>query len=313
MTTASVTHHHIVKTAADLAPDIRAAADAPERGRTVDPDLIEKLRSARLFDMVVPRDYGGLEVDVITMMRAIEEVAIADGATGWCVAIGVGTAIVSAYLPEDVARPIFRPGVITGGPVEPAGRLTRDGDGALRLSGRWKFASGSPHCSWLVAGALVFDGDQPRMLEGGMPDWRLAVVPRDGVQIIDTWSVSGLRGTGSHDIAIENAHVAEERTIPFLTAASAMQGALYRFPIVSFLALSIAPVVCGIARRALDELIVLAERKTPTGAATPLRERGVAQHEVARAEATLRASRALLYETAAEAWDTLESGGRLTV
>ncbi|MEX2246508.1 MAG: acyl-CoA dehydrogenase family protein [Dehalococcoidia bacterium] len=302
--------HDLIETARTLAPTIRATAGETERLGTLAPAVLEKLRDARLFDLVLPRTFGGLEVDIITMMRVIEEVAIADGATGWCVGIGVGTSIVSAFLRDDVARQIFRPGVITGGPVAPLGRLT-PAEGGFRLTGRWPFASGSPHCEWLIGGALVFEGDAPRIVNGA-PDWRLAVMPRADVEILDTWHVSGLRGTGSNDIAAKNIFVPEDRTVPFLTSGPVQPGPLYHFPMIGFLALTIAPVATGIARRAIDELVDLARKKVPTGRGTTLRERPVAQQEIAKAEAEVRAGRAFLYEAAGDAWNTLSAGGRLT-
>ena len=302
----------LIQRARDLAPAVRAAADETERGRRVPQHLLQLLIDARLFDIVLPQSLGGLEVDILTMMRIIEEISIADGATGWTVGIGAGTSILAAFLAEDVARAIYTPGTITGGPVAPMGRATPV-DGGYRVTGRWPFASGSEHCAWLAGGSLVFEGPAPRMLAEGVPDWRMMIFPAADVEIIDTWSVTGLRGTGSHDIAVHDAFVPAERSISLLAMEPKHSGPLYRFPIFPFLTVSIATVSTGIARRAIDDFIALAQSKVSTGSGVPMRERTTIQSEVAQAEATLRSARAFLYETVAEVWAHIEAGNTATV
>jgi alkylation response protein AidB-like acyl-CoA dehydrogenase len=302
MTTVSI-EPDVVAAARELAPAVRESADETERLRHLAPGILQQLRDAQLFDLVLPRKFGGLEVDILTMMRVVEELSAADGATGWCVGIGVGTSIVSASLDEDVAREIFAPGNIWGGPVAPMGRATPV-EGGHRVTGRWQFASGCNHCSWLVGGSLIFEGDAPKMLANGMPAWRLMTFPREDVEIIDTWNVSGLRGTGSHDIAVKDAFVPENRSMGILADGPVQPGPLYRYPIFGFLALSVAPVATGIARRAIDEVLELAQKKTPTGSRGSLRERGTVQADIALAEAELRSGRGFMYEVAEEIWET---------
>ena len=307
--TTTATATDIIASAQALGPVVRAGADATEAGRKLDPGVFHALSEARMFDLVLPRALGGLEVDITTMMRVIEEVSIADGATGWCVGIGVGTSVISGTLPDNVAREIFAPGVVTGGPVAPLGRATPV-EGGYRVTGRWPFASGIDHCAWAVGGSIVLEGDAPRMLAPGAPDWRLMLFPKADIEVVDTWRVSGLSGTGSHDIAVKDVFVPEERSIALGVQKPVQTGPLYRFPIFGFLALSIAPVATGIARRAIDELVELAQTKVPTGGRSGLRERAVAQYEIAQAEAELRSCRAFMYEAAAEVWDALLAGGR---
>ncbi|MDP9238211.1 MAG: acyl-CoA dehydrogenase family protein [Chloroflexota bacterium] len=302
----------MIAAAAMLAPTVREFADEAERGRQCPPKLVEILHEHRMFDMILPEKYGGLEVDMMTMVRVLEELAVADGSTSWVVGIGCGTSIISAYMPETTARDVFRKGVVTGGAMAPNGRATPV-DGGFRVSGRWPFASGSTHCSWLVGGTLIFDGDQPRMVSAGMPDWRTMVFPTSEVEIIDTWHVSGLRGTGSRDMAVKDVFVPDDRAIGFMSSKPYVDGPMYRFPILGFLALSIAPIPLGIARRALDELAELAGSKMPMGSMSKLRDRAVTQYELAQAEAKLRSARAWLYELTEEIWDKVVAGDEATM
>lgn len=311
MTTATAPND-LIASAIALQPTIRDFADETERMRQCPPALVDILHQHRMFDMILPKTYGGLEADIPTMVRVLEELAVADGSTAWAVGIGCGTSIISAAMPEATAREVFQPRVVTGGAQAPNGRAVRV-DGGYRVSGRWGFASGCTHCSWLVGGTLIMDGDAPRMLEGGLPDWRTMLFPMSDIEIIDTWHVSGLRGTGSRDMQVKDVFVPDERAISLVAAQRHVDGPTYRFPVLGFLALTIAPIPLGIARRAIDELLMLAGAKTPMGAMNKLRDRAVVQYEIAQAEAKLRSARAWLHEITDEIWEQAVRGDEVSM
>jgi alkylation response protein AidB-like acyl-CoA dehydrogenase len=151
------------------------------------------------------------------------------------------------------------------------------------------------------------------MLPNGMPDVRLLFAPAADVQIHDTWHVSGLRATGSHDIEFAGLLVPPERSASVFSDRPVEPGRLYAVPLFGLLALAIAGVAVGIARGALDDLAELAGAKTPTGSRRLLAERAGVQAEVARAEAGLRAARAQLFDAIDTAWDAVEPGGEVPV
>lgn len=293
----------VLADAAALDPAIRAAADEIEERRTLTEPIVDGLRQAGLFRMCVPQSVGGLELDPTTFVDAIERVAIADGSAGWCVMIGATTGLVAAYLDPDTAFEIYGkdPGVVTGGVVAPMGRGTAV-DGGHRVTGRWAFGSGSGHSDWLVAGYIT---------EGAPP--LLAVLPRADVTIVDTWTVSGLRGTGSNDMVLDDVFVPTTRSFSLFADRPRETGPLYRFPLFGLLALGISAVSLGIARRSIEELLSLASNKKPTGSRRQLAERTTVQADVARAEAAVRSSRAFLHDAIGEAWEEAERGDRISV
>jgi alkylation response protein AidB-like acyl-CoA dehydrogenase len=303
----------VLDAARALAPEIRAAADRIEQDRRVPPDLVGALADAGVFRLCVARAYGGLESEVAETLTVLEAVAEADGSTGWIAAIGVTTGLVSGYLAPEFAHEIYgtNPRVVTGGVFAPKGKAIAV-DGGYRVRGRWSFASGCQHCAWLLGGSVVFDGDKPRLLPRGIPDSRMMLFPAAAVEIIDTWTVSGLRGTGSHDIAVADVFVPEGRSASLITDQPRESGLLYRFPAFGLLALAISAVALGIARRALDELRALAAEKTPTGGQRLLAERPTVQAAIARAEAGLRAARAFLFEAVGNAWHSAQREGLLS-
>ena len=152
------------------------------------------------------------------------------------------------------------------------------------------------------------DGDQPRMVPPGRADWRFAFFPASEATIVDTWHAAGLKGTGSHDITVDGIRVPEERTAaPFFEPAR-HDGPLYRMPPWSIFMTLMAGLPLGIARRALAEFTELAKRKSRSMEGTCLADDAAIQVDIAQAEADLQAARALVFETFAQTWKSLQEG-----
>jgi alkylation response protein AidB-like acyl-CoA dehydrogenase len=144
----------------------------------------------------------------------------------------------------------------------------------------------------------------------------MVYLPRDSCEVIDTWHVMGMRGTGSHDVAVSDIFVPNARAFPIVpefTPGIHYRGALYRFPIIGIVASNLTPLLLAVARRAIDEVVALAQGKVPVTRSTLLRERASAQAKLARAEGVLRAGRVLLYDTLSEAWQAVLAGGTFSL
>lgn len=304
----------VLDAARSLAPDLSERALENEQRRTMAPDLIDKMRAAGLFHLGLPAELGGLECDPVTIVETIEELSRADGAAGWIASIGNGTTFF-AWLDPAVAEEIVshRADFVTAGAFAPTGTARPDGDD-LVVDGRWTFVSGCSHADWFFTGVMVTDGEQPRQLPSGRPDWRWAVYPANDATIHDTWHVAGLRGTGSHDVSAQGVRVPAERTMmPFFEPAR-FDGPLYRLPFATLLMSMFAGIPLGIARRALDEFTALAARKSRgmAGGAAMVEDAAI-QVELARAEAAVRSARALVVESVGAAWETVLAGDELGV
>jgi alkylation response protein AidB-like acyl-CoA dehydrogenase len=294
-----------------LVPDIKAAADDIERDRHLPRRVVDAMARAGVFRLCVPRAVGGLEADPLTLLRVIETLARADGSAGWCAMIGATSGVTSAYLRTDVAQEIYGdPLIVTGGVFAPKGTAVAV-DGGYRVSGRWPFASGCEHCAWLMGGSVIEENGELRRLANGMPDARMMLFPASDVRIIDTWAVAGLRGTGSHDIAVSDIIVPHERSVSLSSDRPCHAGPLFVFPVFGLLALGIAAVALGIARSAIEELTALAQDKTPAGGRRRLADRSMVQVDLAQAEAVLGAARAFVDEVVAETWDAAVRDGAI--
>ena len=287
-----------------MAPAIAARGDEIEQGRRLPTDLVEKLSTAGCFRAMVPASHGGQGLTFAEQLLVIRELARADGSVGWTVMIGSSAPVVLGLLPRSSFDQIYAkgPDVILGGAFNPKGVATPV-DGGYRVSGRWSFASGCQHCHWFVAHCMVDDGR--------MPPVRMMVLPPSDVEIADTWYVSGLCGTGSHDFVVDDVFVPDERSFT-LWDEPALDGPLWRIPELSLSSLMMANVAVGIAEGALGEITTLASGKVPMLADSTLGANALFQHDLAEADARLRAARALLAADAATAWRIADAGRELS-
>jgi alkylation response protein AidB-like acyl-CoA dehydrogenase len=303
-----------VAAARELTPLIRTYAGESERGRRLAAPVVDALRSARLFTMGLPASLGGSETPVAAALQAIEQIAYADGATGWNVMIAFDTGFMAGFLhapqPRALIASIRQP--ILSGSVSPPGRLVRTA-GGYRLTGRWRFGSGCQQADLFVVGAVLGEDGSRVMGTNVMHDILWVTVPAAEVTIADTWHVAGLRGTGSHDFAVEDLFIAEGFVEPVHLDAPSETGPLYALGVIPAFGIVKAAVAVGIARHAIEALKELALAKTPTGQTSLLRERPAVQADLARAQACVRSARALMDEVAADVWHSVINGGRPSI
>jgi alkylation response protein AidB-like acyl-CoA dehydrogenase len=276
-----------------IAAEIAARAAEIEDARSVPRDLVNKLKSIGLFRLFVPRSHGGLELALPAGLEIITALSRLDGSVGWTVMIGCGSAIFAGLLRRETYEQIYQsgPDVILGGSAQPAGTAERT-TGGWRVNGQWPFASGSPHADWLFGLCTVTENGKPLVGSAGQPQVRGFLLPAGDWDIKDTWHAMGLKGTGSHHIALKDAVVPEANIINVETGVPCVPGPLY--PAVrQVLPLCHSAFCVGVAEGALDELVALANTgRQQLRAATPMRESEAFQLELGRVAADLRAAQA---------------------
>ena len=302
--------------ARDLGPLIREHAPEAERERRLSKPVIDALNQAGITKMLLPKSLGGLETDPVTMLRVVEEIASFDSVAGWLLMVSSSGAYTGARLSAETAEEVFRDAndwMIAAAfqpPVE-----AREVDGGFKLTGQRPLASFAHSARWILLTALVMEGTQPRAVNG-IPVVIAAIMPARDVEVLDTWHGLGLRGSDSADVSVRDLFVPRTFTLPLAPQFEPNRhyaSALYRMPMLAATVLaSISPVAIAIARNAVDEVRALSSKRVPMGSSVTLRDRGVAQARLGRAEAMLRSARAFMYETMADVWERTKAGETFT-
>jgi alkylation response protein AidB-like acyl-CoA dehydrogenase len=300
--------------ARELAPKIRAAADEIDETRELPRALFEALADAGLFHMALPRSMGCPELDLPSYVEVIEELGKADASTAWMVNQGAIFATYAARMPHAAARAIWIDpprSVVANTPAPTAQAVVVPG--GYRVTGRQGFSTGCRHASWVAAHAQVTEGGRVRLDRDGQPEARYLFVPVAEAELLDTWHVRGMRGTGTHHFAVSDVFVPEERTVLSVTAPLVETGPLYRLPRTLEFASGDAAVALGVARACLDAFAELAGAKTPRAMSALLRDQPMVQADVGHAEAHLRAGRAFLTETVRDVWASVGATGAVSL
>jgi len=289
-----------------LEPEIKAASAAIEAERRLPPALAHKLMEAGVFRMGTPRVYGGGELDPMSQVRIVEELARIEGSVGWLSMISTAGSFLPAFLEPAAAQRLF--GAVesaVAGQVRPPQRADLV-EGGYRLSATYHFGSGCQHASVITCGCHVYENGELRR-HGRHPEYRVLLVPASKASIVDVWDTTGMRGTGSNDIVLDNVFV------PFSDSTTMMDkphasGPLYKFP--PLFLVSHAGVPLGIARNALDFVEELMQRKKVIPGNQLMREDPTFQETIASCEAQLGAARSYVYATLEDLWETLCQGQR---
>jgi alkylation response protein AidB-like acyl-CoA dehydrogenase len=282
-----------------LQPMLNAAGPRCDAESELPTNVVEALHDAGLFRLLIPLDLEGAEVDLRTFSAVIEAVAEGDGSAAWCLGQNAVSNMTSAYMPPDEAQRMFSDrrivlawGAGVNGQAIPA-------EGGFRVSGRWGFASGSRHATWLGGQAPIKTPDGSQSLElDGSPSYRTFVFPKASCQVTVGWDAIGLRGTGSDsyevsDVFVPNAYLFK-RTVP-----APHPGALYRIPLAAVYPIAFASVAVGLARAILGAFIDMARNKVPQGL-IPMRDSDAIQSLLGHAATRLNSARINLHHTLGE-------------
>jgi len=285
-------------------------AEESEAQRHLHTDVVDSLVNSGGLRFWVPIEYGGPALTISSGLAHLVDVSKADGAAGWCAMIANCTALAAYRIRPDWAEKIYAdPAVCTGGFGMPAGTATIV-DGGLEVTGTWAWGSGIDHCTWVGGGVMVVDSEgQPATTTDGSASPFVFFDP-DDIELLDTWHVSGLKGTGSTDYSVKKAFVPEGRWAQFLGGEPYVQGPATRFSFFGALACGVAAVTIGLGERAIDELVQVGSKK-PAGSGKSLSERTAVQAELAMAQASIRQAKTYLLSVADHAWDVAAAGSDL--
>ena len=300
---------------AALADAIRAGGNEAQQLRRVPSPTVDTLVEAGLFRFTIPRELGGEDATVLETIEVLEAISAVDGSVGWNVMLGSEiNAMAAGGMDPGIAKEVFlnNPQVIMcggGGPGSRPNRAVLNSDGSYNVWGQATFISGCHNAEWCFVPAPVFVGEELQRTPEGGPIVRMFFLHRSQWEILDTWDVACLRGSGSHDVLVRGGHVpANHADVGLVSFPARYDNPVYRIPVPLRLAYNKAAVAIGVAKGTLDAFAELASTKTPMLSSQLLRDRPVAQQRMGESMAMYRSARAFLFEAMGEVSDELLAG-----
>ncbi|MFT3695656.1 MAG: acyl-CoA dehydrogenase family protein [Kofleriaceae bacterium] len=247
-----ITSEELIRRATGLVPMLRANAQKADRERRMPRENLAALEQTEILRATRPLQHGGSEMDTMTKIRVMSELARGDGSTAWVALLySDGNYLVSLF-PDEVQAEIFAdPHARITATLIPAGMAKKDGDG-FRVTGRWPFNTGCLDAQYVVQPAVI-------ELEAGAPEVCLFLMSYKDMTIVDDWYVSGLRGTGSNTVAGEHVFVPESRMLRLRDAkwgahrsVANKDKVLYRTGPIPYVLSSACTVMPGLAKAAME-------------------------------------------------------------
>ncbi|TDI59874.1 MAG: hypothetical protein E2O92_06700 [Alphaproteobacteria bacterium] len=289
--------------------------DAQEIRRLPD-DCVETLVDEGFFRFTLPRELGGEDATTIETIKVLEAMAAIDASVAWNVMLGSEiNAMAAGGMDPKIAKEIFLDNPRTvmcggGGPGSVPARAEKQSDGSYKVWGESTFISGCYNSEWCFMPAPEVAPGQD-VTQADPTTTRMRFMHKSQWEILDTWDVAGLRGSGSNTVKADGAIVRPEHADLDLVAFPAHYGnPAFRIPIPLRLSYNKVAIALGVARGALDAFVDLAHNKVPMLSPSKLMDRPIAQIKIAENEAKYRAARAYVMETMAAVEDELEGTDR---
>lgn len=293
------TRAELLAKARALQPLLREHAVQADVERKASAAVIDAVSEAGFFRLLAPQRFGGAEADLHTVLEVSEVLGEADASVGWLVGLGAPATLLAAHFPDQARSEVFA----DDGNVRIAGSANagpaRRVDGGLRVSGRWPYASGSPHAGWATVLATLTDDS------GHRSDTYWCLIPASDLRLEDTWRTTGMRGTGSNTWVGEDVFVPEYRTIPAdaLTNDAVPKPGddqIFRLPFPPLALLVLLGPILGITAAALKYTIDHASRPMHHTVFTEQKASVGVQVRVAEAALKLETARLHAYQIADE-------------
>jgi 3-hydroxy-9,10-secoandrosta-1,3,5(10)-triene-9,17-dione monooxygenase len=286
------------------------------RERCLPDATVAGLHEAGLLRLLQPARWGGAQVSLQEFIDLQNALARQCLSTAWVMGVlNVQSFMLSQFdarAQEDVWG--ADASALLSSSFMPMGTARRV-EGGIRISGQWPYSSGCLHAQWALLGTLL-----PATSHGAAPEMRVVIVPRSEAEVVDTWHPFGLRGTGSHDLRVENAFVPIHRTwapVQGLVPGTgpgpqdAHDAPLYRLPWLFVFTTAVAALGIGGAQGALaafEDTTRSRRLATPPSALKPLdpallRRIGRAVSETDALEAELRCGVARMTQCAEQRID----------
>ena len=283
---------------------IETGGEQAQNMRRLPDELVDTLIDEGFFRFTLPDALGGEDATSTDTIAILEAMAAIDASTAWNVMLGSEiNAMAAGGMDPDIARTVYidNPRVVMcggGGPGTTPPRAERQEDGGVRVWGQSTFISGCHNATWCFMAAPIMRGEEAETDENGMPIMKMWFMHRDQWEILDTWDVAGLRGSGSHDVKADGAYVPPEHIgVDLMSLPAHYDNPVFRMPVPLRLSYNKVAIALGVAKGALECFADLAQSKIPMLSSSTLKHRPIAQYRMGEAMAKYRAARSFVMES----------------
>lgn len=314
---ATIADASLLEMAREIGPALSQYVEEEEHNRRPSPQALNALQEAGLFTLFLPKSLGGIEADPVTTAHVVEEIAIHNTAAGWSIMVANASAWWSSRLSEKGIDELYSrgPNTVIAGAFHPPMKATPV-EGGFLINGRSPLVSNIHEAQWVFVTAFVMENGEIK-INHGVPEIVGVYMNPEDCEIVDTWHTLGMKATDSNDIAAKDVFVPESLSYslsPIYQPNHHYGGKLYQYPAIgASIGSLIVPVALAVAKNAIAELKMLAEKKVPFGSSVSIRERGAIQRKLGLAEAHVQSGHAYLHESLARCWDKTMSGQAITL
>src|SRR6202140_5308426 len=306
------TYAAMIARARALIPRLRDRASQTEELRRLPPETERELHESGLFRIVQPKRVGGPEFDYVALVDCADAIGQADASAAWNLANLASHHWMLAMFDKRAQDLVWNKDVnalIASSFIFPAGRA-RKVEGGYVLRGSWPFSSGVDSSEWNMLASVVSSDDEADGIE-----YRIFLLNKSDYKILDTWDATGLRGTGSNDVEVKDAFVAEPMTLAVSdldggpTPGSAVNpNELYALPVFSLFPYVLSGVALGNAQACLDDYVEVARHRASTYNRARLADLQSTQIKIAEASAKIDMARLIMRSTCIEAMAAARRG-----
>lgn len=298
-------HQQLINVARKILPELSERSGEIDALRQIPQDLADKMAAEGFYRICTPAQLGGLAQDPNTLYEICETLASANGSAGWCIFIGSTSQYLLGALAQEQQHEMMTDiNVITSGVFADMGTALyeeRDNKPGFLINGHWRWGSGCRNAAWISGGIHEIDGNGDAHQSTDSVLTRVFFKPEE-IEILDNWHVSGMRGSGSSDYRVENIWVPALRMASSIEQTELRHLPIYRYPKFALLALPIGAITLGMARASINEVIKIANQKTPQGSRRTLAHRPGLHRDIGVADSKLSAAREYLYALSEEVW-----------
>ncbi|OKO85936.1 acyl-CoA dehydrogenase family protein [Bradyrhizobium sp. AS23.2] len=295
-----------------LVPRLRERAARTEELRHLPPETERDMHDAGLFRLLQPRRIGGAELDYVALIDCTDLLGQADASVAWNLANLASHHWMLGMFEQKAQDLVWGRDpdtLIASSFIFPAGRATKV-DGGYRLRGSWPFSSGVASCEWNMLASVVSSDDEAEGIE-----YRIFLLPKGDYKVLDTWNVAGLRGTGSCDVEVRDAFVADHMTVAVgeliggrSPGSKINPNPLYALPVFSLFPYVLSGVALGNAQACLNDYVEVVRHRISTYNRAKLSDFQSTQIKIAEASAKIDAARLIMRSACIDAMEDARRG-----